>query len=92
MTLQVSALTDRSTHGETSLYLSTPVMNPASAMAACRGHIKLRRAGQGRAGQGRAGQGRAGQGRAGKASLSEKGKAGKGFLSQRPGLGRGKLQ
>jgi hypothetical protein len=87
MTLQVSALTDRSTHGETSLYLSTPVMNPASAMAACRGHIKLRRAGQGRAGQGRAGQGRAG-----KASLSEKGKAGKGFLSQRPGLGRGKLQ
>jgi len=28
-------------------------MNPASAMAACRGHIKLGRAGQGRAGQGR---------------------------------------
>ncbi len=54
--------TDRRKHGETSLYLSTPVMNPASAMAACRGHIKLGRAGQGRAGQGKAGQGRAEQG------------------------------
>ena len=62
MLLQLSAPTDRRTHEETSLYLSTPVMNPASAMAACRGHITLGRAGQGRAGQGRAGQGRAGLG------------------------------
>ena len=51
MLLQLSASTDSSMHGETSLYLSTPVMNPASAMAACKGHIKLGRAGQGGAGQ-----------------------------------------
>ena len=68
MLLQLSASTDRSMHGQTSLYLSTPVMNPASAIAACRAHIKL-----GRAGQGRAEQGRAGQEREGRASLSRKG-------------------
>jgi len=62
MLLQLSASTDRSMHGQTSLYLSTPVMNPASAIAACRAHIKLGRAGQGRAGQGRAGQGKKGKG------------------------------
>jgi len=37
-------------------------MNPASAMAACRAHIKLGRAGQGRAGQNRGGQGKKGKG------------------------------
>jgi len=75
MLLQLSASTDRSMHGQTSLYLSTPVMNPASAIAACRAHIKLGRAGQGRAGQGRAGQGRAGRGRAGQ-GRAEQGRAG----------------
>jgi len=66
-------------------------MNPASAMAACRGPHQVEKgwAGQGRAGQGRAGQGRAGQG---KLPFSKKGKTGKLFLLQRPGLGRGNLQ
>ena len=65
MMLQLNAPIDRSTCGQTSLYLSTPVMNPASAMAACRGphQVEKGRAGQGRAGQGRAGQCKAGQGK-----------------------------
>jgi len=86
MMLQLNAPIDRSTCGQTSLYLSTPVMNPASAMAACRGPHQVEK---GRAGQGRAGQGRAGQG---KLPFSKKGKTGKLFLLQRPGLGRGNLQ